>query len=240
MLFSLLSANNDKTVDFPTPSSPKTPTTVKLVISRQGGTIFCSAVDGVVGLSTPLGIPGDPTLVLRSGVGDGARPALLSLVLTSNTNMASPFVSSLRTSMAINPDDTTISAPSNANTGKTAMMSLFSGLDLALTESGAVVSKSGGSSAAKELIASKNAEKQAEAALAASRDLKRQQQKQQQKKEEPMTALSQALGLFDQELEQHDSFVSRNQRRQKSNKKTRGNATTARGRRQRQEKYKHV
>ncbi|KAG7386878.1 smg-9, nonsense mediated mRNA decay factor [Phytophthora boehmeriae] len=153
--------------------------------------------------------------------------------------MASPFVSSLRSSLGVNANNATTSASSNASTGKKAMVSLFDGLDLALSESGAVVSNAGGRSAAQELIASKNAEKQAEAALAASRDLKRQQQ-QKQKKEQPVTALTQALGLFDQELEQRDSFVSRNQRRQKSNKKTRGSATTARGRRQRQEKYKHV
>eukprot|EP00644_Phytophthora_capsici_P001531 jgi/Phyca11/505044/fgenesh2_kg.PHYCAscaffold_10_\ len=125
------------------------------------------------------------------------------------------------------------------------MMSLFSGLDLALDASGAVVSNTNGRSAAKDLLASKNAEKQAEAELAASQALKKQQQRQQQqnqKKEQPVTALSQAIGLFTQELDERDSFLSRNtKRRQKGSKKTRGSTSTpSRGRRQRHEKYKRV
>ncbi|EGZ09800.1 hypothetical protein PHYSODRAFT_288499 [Phytophthora sojae] len=123
------------------------------------------------------------------------------------------------------------------------MMSLFSELDLALDASGAVVASS-----AKDLLASKNAEKQAEAELEASRALKRQQnklQQQNQKKEQPVTALSQALGLFDQEVDERESFMSRNtKRRQKGagkNKARGGSSTTAaRGRRQRQDKYKRV
>ncbi|KAL3672770.1 hypothetical protein V7S43_002061 [Phytophthora oleae] len=123
-------------------------------------------------------------------------------------------------------------------------MSLFSGLDLALDASGAVMSNASGRSAAKDLLATKNAEKQAEAKLAASQALKKQQQRQQQnqKKEQPVTALSQAIGLFDQELDERGSFMSRNtKRRQKGSKKTRGSTSTPyRGRRQRHEKYKRV
>ncbi|CAI5708415.1 hypothetical protein KXD40_004909 [Peronospora effusa] len=121
------------------------------------------------------------------------------------------------------------------------MLSMFSGLDLTLDSSGAVVSHvNGGRSAAKDLLISKSTEKQAEAEFAALQALKKQQQKtqqqQNQQKDEPVTALSQALSLFDQEMNDRDSFVSRNtKRRQKSGQKTRGN--TFRSRLQRQKKY---
>ncbi|KAG6621369.1 SMG9 protein [Phytophthora cinnamomi] len=154
--------------------------------------------------------------------------------------MATPFVSSLRTSLGATGSGAVVSASS---AGKSAMASLFSELDLALDASGAVVA--GGRSAAKDLLASKSAEKQAEAALDAERALKRQQQEtqKQNQKNQPVTALSQALGLFDQELDERDAFVSRNtKRRQKGGKKARGAASTtaARGRRQRQDKYRRV
>ncbi|KAI9983596.1 hypothetical protein PInf_007661 [Phytophthora infestans] len=128
---------------------------------------------------------------------------------------------------------------------ESAMMSMFSDLDLALDASGAVVSNAnGGRSAAKDLLASKNAEKQAEAELAAAHEFKKQQQKQQQiqKKEKPVTALGQAIDLFDKEMDERDSFMSRNtKRRQKGSKKTRGGTSTpSRGRRQRHDKYKRV
>ncbi|CAH0491827.1 unnamed protein product [Peronospora farinosa] len=120
------------------------------------------------------------------------------------------------------------------------MLSMFSGLDLTLNSSGAVVSHvNGGRSAAKDLLISKSIEKQAEAEFAALQALKKQQQKtqqQQNQKDEPVTALSQALSLFDKEMNDRDSFVSRNtKRRQKSGQKTRGN--TLRSRLQRQKKY---
>ncbi|KAG7384375.1 smg-9, nonsense mediated mRNA decay factor [Phytophthora pseudosyringae] len=155
--------------------------------------------------------------------------------------MSTPFVSSLRTSLGATGSTAKMSAAPGSIAGNTAVMSLFSDLDLALDASGAVVSTAnGGRSAAKDLLASKNAEKLAEAELAASHALKKQQQKQKQasqKKEQPVTALSQALGLFDQEMDERDSFMSRNtKRRQKGSKKTRGSTTTpSRGRRQRHE-----
>jgi mannitol-specific phosphotransferase system IIBC component len=164
------------------------------------------------------------------------------------TSMSSPFVSSLRTSlgatgsaaMVATPASSAVAAPVPGSVAsKAAMADLFSSLDLALNESGAVVS----GSAAKDLLASKTAQKQAEAELDAQHALKRQQQRaqrQQQRQEQPVTALSQALGLFDQELDERDSFLSRNKRRQKSSKKARGGTTASRGRRQRQEKYKRV
>lgn len=160
--------------------------------------------------------------------------------------MSSPFVSSLRSSLGVTGSNAMVSAAPGSSAGKSAMMSMFSGLDLALDASGAVVSNAhGGRSAAKDLLASKNAEKQAEDELAASHALKKQQQKQlqqNQKKEQPVTALSQAVALFDQEVDERDSFLSRNtKRRQKGGKKTRGATTVpSRGRRQRQEKYKRV
>ncbi|KAE8883610.1 hypothetical protein PF005_g2292 [Phytophthora fragariae] len=158
--------------------------------------------------------------------------------------MASPFVSSLRTSLGATGSSAVVSATPGSTAGKSVMMSLFSELDLALNASGAVVA--GGKSAAKDLLASKSAEKQAEAEIEASRALKRQQAKQQQsqeKKQQPVTALSQALGLFDQEVDERESFMSRaTKRRQKGSKKTRGasSSTASRGRRQRQDKYKRV
>ncbi|KAF1776706.1 P-loop containing nucleoside triphosphate hydrolase [Phytophthora cactorum] len=158
--------------------------------------------------------------------------------------MSTPFVSSLRTSLGATGSSTMVSAAPGSTAGKSAMMSMFSGLDLALDASGAVVSNAnGGRSAAKDLLASKNAEKQAEAELAASHALKKQQQQKQQqmqKKEQPVTALGQALELFDREMDERESFMSRNtKRRQKGSKKTRG-GTPSRGRRQRQDKYKRT
>ncbi|KAG2784088.1 hypothetical protein PC129_g11327 [Phytophthora cactorum] len=157
--------------------------------------------------------------------------------------MSTPFVSSLRTSLGATDSSTMVSAAPGSTAGKSAMMSMFSGLDLALDASGAVVSNAnGGRSAAKDLLASKNAEKQAEAELAASHALKKQKQQQMQKKEQPVTALGQALELFDREMDERESFMSRNtKRRQKGSKKTRGGTPTpSRGRRQRQDKYKRV
>ncbi|KAG3118205.1 hypothetical protein PI124_g3556 [Phytophthora idaei] len=157
--------------------------------------------------------------------------------------MSTPFVSSLRTSLGATGSSTMVSAAPGSTAGKSAMMSMFSGLDLALDASGAIVSNAnGGRSAAKDLLASKNAEKQAEAELAASHALKKQKQQQMQKKEQPVTALGQALELFDREMDERESFMSRNtKRRQKGSKKTRGGTPTpSRGRRQRQDKYKRV
>ncbi|KAG6958207.1 hypothetical protein JG687_00009536 [Phytophthora cactorum] len=157
--------------------------------------------------------------------------------------MSTPFVSSLRTSLGATDSSTMVSAAPGSTAGKSAMMSMFSGLDLALDASGAVVSNAnGGRSAAKDLLASKNAEKQAEAELAASHALKKQKQQQMQKKEQPVTALGQALELFDREMDERESFMSRNtKRRQKGSKKTRGGTPTpSRGRRQRQDKYKRL
>ncbi|ETO86003.1 hypothetical protein F444_00403 [Phytophthora nicotianae P1976] len=161
--------------------------------------------------------------------------------------MSTPFVSSLRTSLGATGSNAMVSAAPESAAGKSAMMSMFSDLDLALDASGAVVSNAnGGRSAAKDLLASKNAEKQAEAELEASQALKKQQQKQMQKQmqkqEKPITALGQAMALFDKEMDERDSFMSRNtKRRQKGSKKTRGGTPTpSRGRRQRQDKYKRV
>ncbi|KAF4038625.1 hypothetical protein GN244_ATG09150 [Phytophthora infestans] len=159
--------------------------------------------------------------------------------------MSMPFVSSLRTSLGATGSNAMVSAAPASTAGKSAMMSMFSDLDLALDASGAVVSNAnGGRSAAKDLLASKNAEKQAEAELAAAHEFKKQQQKQQQiqKKEKPVTALGQAIDLFDKEMDERDSFMSRNtKRRQKGSKKTRGGTSTpSRGRRQRHDKYKRV
>ncbi|CAI5736253.1 unnamed protein product [Peronospora destructor] len=126
------------------------------------------------------------------------------------------------------------------------MLSMFSGLDLTLDSSGSVVfNVNGGRSAAKDLLVSKSTEKQAEAELAALQARKKQQQKKQQqqnKKEQPSTALSQALSVFDKEMKDRDSFLSRNtKRRQKSGKKTRGSTTASlRGRLQRQKKYQRL
>jgi len=148
------------------------------------------------------------------------------------TSMSSPFVSSLRTSlgatgsaaMVATPASSAVAAPVPGSVAsKAAMADLFSSLDLALNESGAVVS----GSAAKDLLASKTAQKQAEAELDAQHALKRQQQRAQRQQQR-------------QELDERDSFLSRNKRRQKSSKKARGGTTASRGRRQRQEKYKRV
>ncbi|CAI5738302.1 unnamed protein product [Peronospora destructor] len=122
------------------------------------------------------------------------------------------------------------------------MLSMFSGLDLTLDSSGSVVfNVNGGRSAAKDLLISKITEKQAEAELAALQALKKQQQQQNQK-EQPSTALSQALSVFDKEMKDRDSFLSRNtKRRQKSGKKTRGSTPASlRGRLQRQKKYQRL
>ncbi|CAH0480075.1 unnamed protein product [Peronospora belbahrii] len=124
------------------------------------------------------------------------------------------------------------------------MLSMFSNLDLALDVKGFIVSNGNGSrSAAKDLLTSKSIEKQAEAKCVAMQALRKQQQQQQNQKEQPVTALSQALSLFDKEMDERDSFLSRNtKRRQKSGKKTRSSSTVVsyRGRIQRQNKYNRV
>ena len=154
--------------------------------------------------------------------------------------MASPFVSSLRRSLGGPDNNATVS------TDKSAMLSMFSGLDLTLDSSGSVVvtTSTGSRSAAKDLLLSKSTEKRAEAESAALQALQKQQQQQQKKQqqEQPVTALSQALSLFDKEMNDRDSFLSRNtKRRHKSGKKPRGDSAAApasrRGRRQRQQKY---
>ncbi|OWZ21045.1 hypothetical protein PHMEG_0004471 [Phytophthora megakarya] len=149
--------------------------------------------------------------------------------------MSTPFLSSLRSSMGATGANAIVSAAPHSTVGKSAMMSLFSDLDLALDASGAVVS---GGSAAKDLLASKNAEKQAEAEEAARHALRKEQQQkqQQQKKEQPVTALSQAIGFFDQEMDERDAFTSRNTKRRKGKRGT----SVVRGRRQRHEKYQRV
>uniref|UniRef100_M4BHP2 Uncharacterized protein n=1 Tax=Hyaloperonospora arabidopsidis (strain Emoy2) TaxID=559515 RepID=M4BHP2_HYAAE len=127
------------------------------------------------------------------------------------------------------------------------MLSMFSSLELALDGSCAVVSSS--KSAAKDLLASKSTERQAEADSIAAQALKRQQQKERQRleeKEQPVTALRQAMDFFAQEVDEHESFVSRSTRqRHKSSSKrnTRVGAETLgapRGRRHRQVKYNRV
>ncbi|KAI9905988.1 hypothetical protein PsorP6_014304 [Peronosclerospora sorghi] len=105
------------------------------------------------------------------------------------------------------------------------MISSFSDLDLALDPTGAIVSN--GRSAAKDLLVSKSADKQAEAARAASQALLKKQQQQDAKKTPPVTALSQAMDSFEQELEERDAFLSRKtKRRQKRRQRSRGGATT--------------
>ncbi|CEG42698.1 uncharacterized protein PHALS_12952 [Plasmopara halstedii] len=134
----------------------------------------------------------------------------------------------------------TIAPASTVN--KTAILSLFSELDLALDKTVTGDSQANhSSSAAKSFLTSKNAEKQAEADFAALKALKREQQ-QQQKREQPLSALSQALDIFDQEVEEREAFMSRQtKRRLKGNKKARGGLLTpSRGRRQRHDKYKRV
>ena len=123
------------------------------------------------------------------------------------------------------------------------MLSMFSGLDLTQDPDGIAVSNcKNGRSAAKDLLAAKSTAKQAETEFAALQAWKKQQRQQNRKKEQSITALSQALSLFDKEMDERDSFVSRNtKRRQKNGKKMRGGATvSSRCRNQRQAKYKHV
>lgn len=132
-----------------------------------------------------------------------------------------------------------VSSGTESTKGKPTMVSMFSGLDLALDANGAVISNV--FSAAKDLLVTKNAEKELEAQLAASYACKKELQ-QKERKNPPITALTQALELFDQEMDERNAFMSRHtKRRLKGGKKSRGGILTpSRGRRLRYEKYKRV
>ncbi|KAF1323094.1 hypothetical protein FI667_g10870, partial [Globisporangium splendens] len=149
---------------------------------------------------------------------------------------------------------------SGVNAERTTMMSAFSGLGLALDTQGGVVATA---SSARQLLAKKNAEKQLEEQLAAERTAKRDALKKQQEAARnvprPVTALSQALGAFDQEIEQSElltkkassSSATMSRRARQKKEKARERAEGYDGKRsaksnrdvkrfQRKEKYKHV
>uniref|UniRef100_K3X722 Uncharacterized protein n=1 Tax=Globisporangium ultimum (strain ATCC 200006 / CBS 805.95 / DAOM BR144) TaxID=431595 RepID=K3X722_GLOUD len=148
---------------------------------------------------------------------------------------------------------------SGVNAERTTMMSAFSGLGLALDAQGGVVATA---SSAQQLLAKKNAEKQLEEQLAAERTAKREALKKQQEAARnaprPVTALSQALGAFDHEIEQSElltkkassSSATMSRRARQKKEKARERAEGYDGKRsakstrdvkrfQRKEKYKH-
>ncbi|DAZ94033.1 TPA: hypothetical protein N0F65_001464 [Lagenidium giganteum] len=92
------------------------------------------------------------------------------------------------------------------------MMSAFSGLGLQLDANGNVVATAG--SAARELLASKGEEKRAEEAMEADRQAKRRVlEAAKTSAPKPVTALSQAIGAFDTEVERSGMYISKAQRR---------------------------
>lgn len=154
------------------------------------------------------------------------------------------------------------------NAERTDMMSAFSGLGLALDANGGVVASSENAvSAAQQLLAKRTAEKQQEEQMVADRMATREARKRQQEAARnaprPVTALSQALGAFDDEIEQSDmltkkasgssssssSTMSRRARQKKERARERAEGYDGKRsvkshrdikRFQRKEKYKHV